>query len=119
MIVFLKQAVEGKIQTDPFVYNVKFSLDSTSDNIDSSIPRLRIRNKEKFRLKVESYIVKIMQFYNESITLVNDNMIKVLLSHLFANATYDDLLEPEKFIDKYMQFMDGPILIDNTISIIY
>lgn len=116
---FLQEAVEGRIQTDPFIYNVKFSIGISEDTIDSAIPVLRIRDKEKFRSKVESYMLKMMEFHNEPITYLTDNMIKVLLSHLFANATYADLLEPEIFIDKYMQFMDGPILIDNTISNIF
>ena len=103
---FLKEIETGRVETKENIYNIKIYVNEVKS--DELIPILKIRNKETFRMKIEEYINKLVILNPQ--TIVDNNFIKDTLSHLFANATFTDLENPEIFIDKYIHFLDKPNL---------
>jgi len=110
---FLKEIEIGRVETIDRIYYIKIHVNSLEKNNDDLIPVLKIPDKEKFRLKIDEYIKKILELSNKKIKIDRD-FIKDSMAHLFANATFTDLSKPEIFIDKYINFMDMDIpVVDN------
>lgn len=114
---FLSEVELGRVETESSIYNIKMYINEIKNNdYDSLTPIMKIRDKEKFRLKIEEYIINLLNFQNKDLSIVNDDFIKDTLAHLFANATFTDLINPEFFIDRYIKFMNNPNLNIRTID---
>ena len=81
---------------------------------DKNISTLRIQNEEKFYSLLEKYIAIELEKNRRTPKFYKDpykSKIKWLMSYLFINATPEDFLNPEEYIERRIQFLE-----DNTFS---
>lgn len=125
----IKEATIGRIDAY-FYYNIIFNTfikeintyyEAKSNNDDLLIPTLVIKNKEEFDKLLTIYVDKALEFYDDSNfppEVLNDNMYeeelkickeKIILSLLFANASYEDFNNSLEFLRKRIEFFDNTI----------
>ncbi len=119
----LKEASIGRVDA-VMMYNVLFEtkvngkyLYKASDNIknnnDLFIPCLEINNLEEFNNLLIDYYNKASDFYKG--TLDEDiNYDKAILTLLWNNATSEDFKNPNKYIKRYIDFLDNKLEINNS-----
>lgn len=114
----LPKLKKGKIEI-PF-YNIKkdeipFTFRVTLDAYDKKSPYyLCINDREKLISLLYEY-ASIMLTYDPNVNSQNiKDKIAFYLTLLWANATYEDLINPERFIQKYIDFNNNPLFADFT-----
>ena len=122
----VKEASQGKIKCF-FTYSIFFEtyFKETKDRISSSIefedkliPTLTIHNKKEFDELLCKYVDLCLDFYGtnnykeEILNCENYNVDrtspeKLIMTTLWANATFDDFLEPEEYLRKRISFLEN------------
>ena len=134
----VKEAQTGRIDCF-FMMNIAFN--TTINNVqitniesleyeDVLIPTLKITNKEYFDALLVKYVLKAIEFYNESEfdflndiiylepnadieTLKTKYLIKYIICTLLANASTSDFDNPINFLQNRIDMIDNPILNTN------
>lgn len=112
----LKEASKGRIDCY-FMFNVLFECSipeynfntlSECNNNDVLIPTLIINEKEKFDKLLIEYVNYAREFYSSSLADIpnEENKIKAVLSLIWSNATVEDFLNPEEFLQRRIEFFN-------------
>jgi hypothetical protein len=109
---FVLEASKGHIETDPFIYNTQFHTIYGDNNYTGNKLCLKIRDKKAFLFLLSKYLFQLKKYRNIELDY---NTIKESITLLFSNITYEELLNPEEYIKRYIDFYDG-YLEDKTIN---
>lgn len=109
---FVLEASKGHIETDPFIYNTQFHTIYGDNNYTGNKLCLKIRDKKAFLFLLSKYLFQLKKYRNIELDY---NTIKEAITLLFSNITYEELLNPEEYIKRYIDFYDG-YLEDKTIN---
>lgn len=115
----IKEALNGRINCY-FYYNIIFSsnIENTIYNAkndeDLIIPTLNIKNKKEFDNLLIQYVNKCLEFYDSSNypEELNDSFNndickeKMIMTLLFATATFEDFEEPISFLKRKINFLE-------------
>ena len=118
----LKETAKGRVDCN-MMYNILFktkingktiySLDSNIvKNNNLLIPTLIIEDVNKFNDSLISYYNKAKEFYKDKINK-EDNFDKTIITLLWNNLTEDDFKNPVNYINRYIDFMNNPIILNN------
>lgn len=115
----VEEAKKGRINCF-FYYNIIFNTKVENKeyladiNEDLIIPTLDIKNKQEFDELLKKYVHKCLQFYdnkNYPEEILNDplNKEKMIITLLFANATFEDFANPNEYLKRRINFLDNYI----------
>lgn len=117
------EAAKGRIDCF-FMYNVLFECSipeycfntlSECENSDVLIPTLIINQKEKFDKLLIEYVGYAREFYSSCLSDIPDEekRIKAILSLIWSNATVEDFLNPEDFLQRRIDFFNKENISDS------
>lgn len=117
----VKEAEAGCICIDDWQYHCHFTTKMSSETKVSDYVVLNIHNKQIFNellctyvFLMEKYLLENKQYYNnDAIYFFNPDkslnkklVYKAICTFLWANATFDDFLEPEAFLQNRINFFN-------------
>lgn len=124
----VKEAKDGKVSCflgysilfETSIEEIGLRTKCTKEFDDVIIPILTIKNKELFDKLLCKYVDMCLDFYGtnnfrEEVLNCEDYETnrtcpeKLIMAYLWANATYDDFLEPEKYLEKRIAFLENRI----------
>lgn len=101
---FIDEASKGYIKTNPFIYNMHFQTIYGDDSYSGGQLCLRIRDKKKFLSLIGKYLLQLQKYRDLDLDY---NSIKEAITLLFSNITYEEFLNPELYVEKYINFYDS------------
>lgn len=110
----LVQAEDGKIKIGDEELYIGFNTTINGINIfknDINNVELEIKDIDLFLVKLNEYLLIEKDLNRKTIKYITDEeKLRVLIAYLFVNATTEDFLNPEKYIERYIGFLTDDTL---------
>ena len=84
--------------------------------LDDNLPNFHIKDKKTFICKLNEYVYLSLEKYKLAKTFAN---MKRVIINLLANITESEMIDLNKFLDKYVNFINNDELFDNAYSTDY
>lgn len=118
LLELIKDAKSGEVKINDISFLIGFNTnieDSKMEYSENNISSLYIRNLDTFVKKIEDYLDEENKHRDRVPSYIKEekDKVKFLMMYLFVNATSEDFLNPERYIDRYIGFLK-----DNTFSLL-
>lgn len=122
----IAEAINGRISINEDYYNIGFNtniikdnqiITFSKDNSDLLFPTLQINDFNLFTYYLFDYVNKAKSFYQDELKMKysfysDKEIVKLLMSLVWANATSYDFNNPIEYLRKRIKFLDDDCLLD-------
>ncbi len=97
------------IREDSFDVPIRVGFNIVDSNVRDDIPNFYIQDYNKFYQLLNEYVLSALKFYDLEFNYHN---IKRVLTYIWSNITDSEMNEIEKYINKYISFINDNLLSD-------